>query len=126
MDASPLTGGPLMASDEETLRVLNLEINRSENEGDGNYLAGVLAPELAFMRADGKTVDDAGRFLQKAAPKPALGQLAIESIEILGNRAIVQCVVTQAGKRFHNIRLFVRLDGNWKLLGWANEEIPTA
>jgi hypothetical protein len=76
------------------------------------------------MRADGKTVDDAGRFLQKVARKPAPGDLALERVEVLGNRAIVACVVTQGGKRFHNIRLFVRMGTDWKLLGWANEEMP--
>jgi hypothetical protein len=112
-----------MPTDEDALQALNLEINRAENEGDRNFLAGLLAPELAFLRADGKTVDDAGRFLQKVAKKPAPGVWAVETVEVLGNRSIVKGIVTQGGKRFHNIRLFVRMDGNWKLLGWANEEM---
>ena len=33
-------------------------------------------------------------------------------------------VVTMGGRDFHNIRLFVRRDGKWKLLGWANEAVP--
>jgi len=32
-------------------------------------------------------------------------------------------VITQGGKNYHNIRLFVRIDANWKLLAWANEQV---
>ena len=113
-----------MSQEQDQLRDLNVAINRAENDGDRNALANVLAPELAFMRADRNTVDDAGRFLQKVAKKPAPGDLALERVEVMGNRAIVTCVVTQGGKRFHNIRLFVRMGTDWKLLGWANEEMP--
>lgn len=116
-----------MASDDEDLRALNFAINEAENSGDRNYLAGVLAPELAFMRGDGKTVDDAGRFLQKVAKKPEPGKLEIDKVEVevLGSRAIVKCLVAQGGKRYHNVRLFVRLEGQWKLLGWGNEVIAS-
>jgi hypothetical protein len=122
-----LAPGVPMASDDGDLRALNLAINKAENSGDRNYLAGVLAPELAFMRADGKTIDDAGRFLQKVAKKPEPGELEIDTlvVEVLGSRAIVKCVVAQGGKRYHNVRLFVRLEGQWKLLGWANEVIAS-
>jgi hypothetical protein len=46
------------------------------------------------------------------------GELRPESIKIetFGNRAIVMCAITQGGKHYHNIRLFVRIDANWKLL----------
>src|SRR5262245_52045893 len=114
-----------MASDDEDLRTINSAINEAENSGDRNYLAGVLAPELAFMRADGKTIDDAGRFLQKVAKKPEPGNIQIEKVEVLGSRAIVKCVVVQGGKRYHNVRLFVRLEGQWKLLGWGNEVVAS-
>jgi hypothetical protein len=109
-----------MPTDNETLQTLNTAINDAENEGNREFLASVLAPTLSFYRANGN-IDDADRFLQKVARKPSPGTLTLERIELLGNRAIVQCVVTQDGKRFHNIRLFVRLDGKWKLLAWANE-----
>lgn len=113
-----------MTSDEEELRTLNYAINDAENSGDRKFLAEVLAPELAFMRADGETVDDAGRFLQKAIKKPQSGKLVEDKIDVMvfGSRAIVNCVVEQGGKNYHNIRLFVRMKGQWKLLGWANEE----
>jgi hypothetical protein len=34
-----------------------------------------------------------------------------------------KCVVTCGTERFHNMRRFVRLDGQWKLLAWANERL---
>lgn len=114
-----------MAADKEGLRALNLEMNTAENAGDRNFLAAVLAPELAFSRANG-VVDDADRFLVKVSQKPMPGELKFEKIETFGNRAIVQCVVTQNGKGYHNIRLFVRMEGSWKLLGWANESIENS
>jgi Domain of unknown function (DUF4440) len=109
-------------SEDEALRALNARLNEAENAGDRDFLASILAPELAFLRADGKTVDDAGRFLQKVAPRDPY-EIAVEQIEILGTRAIVKCVVTRGKDRFHNVRLFVRLEGQWKLLGWANERM---
>jgi len=117
-----------MASDEEDLRALNFSINDSENSGDRDSLAEVLAPELAVMRGDGKTFDDAGRFLQKVAKRPEPGELETDKVEVevLGNRAIVKCVVEQGGKCYHNVRLFVRLEGQWKLLGWANERLTSS
>src|SRR5262249_40348491 len=117
-----------MASDEEDLRALNFSINEAENSGDRDSLAEVLAPELALMRGDGKTFDDAGRFLQKVAKRPEPGELETDKVEVevLGNRAIVKCVVEQGGKCYHNVRLFVRLEGQWKLLGWANERLTSS
>ena len=112
-------------TEDEALRTLNARLNDAENTGDRDFLAGILAPELAFLRADGKTVDDAGRFLQKVAPRERY-ELAFEQIEVLGTRAIVKCVVTRGEERFHNLRLFVRLDGQWKLLGWANERLTSS
>ena len=47
----------------------------------------------------------------------------LEPIEIHGNRAIVECIVTVGARDIHNLRLFVRRDGQWKLLGWANEPV---
>jgi hypothetical protein len=29
------------------------------------------------------------------------------------------------GEKFHNLRLFVRREGQWKLLGWANERLTS-
>ncbi len=114
-----------MPTDHEALTALNLEINAAENVGNKEFLASVLASELGFFRANG-VVDDASRFLQKVAAKKPPGELRRESIEIetWGNRALVRCVVSQDGKNCDNIRLFVRIDASWKLLAWANEQLP--
>lgn len=113
-----------MSSDEQTLHTLNVAINAAENTGDRNYLASILAPELAFSRAMG-AVDNAERFLQKVTEKKQPGELKPDSIKVepFNNRAIVTCVITEDGKDYHNIRLFVRIDAKWKLLAWANEKV---
>lgn len=109
-----------MPNDVEVLRTVNVRIGEAESTGDQKWLANILAPELAFFRADGKTFDDAERFLQKVT-KGNLRDTEVASVELLGNRAIVKCIVTQDGKKYHNLRLFVRYEGNWLLLAWANE-----
>jgi hypothetical protein len=80
---------------------------------------------LAFRRASGK-IDDGLEYLQTVKPSDPR-DTTIETIEIYGNRAVVRCVVavmSNAGmKRFHNIRLFVKHEGKWRLLGWANEAL---
>jgi hypothetical protein len=45
----------------------------------------------------------------------------IEPIQLYGDRAIVRCIVADGDKEFDNLRLFVRRDGQWKLLALANE-----
>ena len=50
-------------SDREALRELNVRIGLAENAGNRLWLEGVLAPRLAFQRADpARTVDDAEAF----------------------------------------------------------------
>jgi hypothetical protein len=111
-----------VASDQEALRELNLKIGDAENRGDSEWLAGILAPRLAFQRADEqKTVDDQIAFLQKVKAGGTRVTLVIEPIQLYGDRAIVQCTVKVEDQEFHNLRLFVRRDSGWKLLAWANE-----
>jgi len=111
-----------MPDDVEVLRAQNVKIGDAESSGDQKWLASALAPEFAFFRADGETFDDAGRFLQKVkASSPR--NTEVESVEIIGNRAIVKCLVTQDTKKYHNLRLFVRYGESWLLLAWANEPI---
>ena len=112
-----------LAEDQAALDRLNHDINDAEMRGDAHYLAGILAPRLVFQRADAaKTVDDREAFLLKVPDRKGDRTLrVIAPIQVLGDRAIVQCVVTQNGRDYHNLRLFVRRDGAWKLLGWANE-----
>ena len=114
--------GPKMPTDAEVLTTLNLRIGEAESNGDIKWLASVLAPELAFFRADGKTFDDADRFLQKVNASSSR-TTEVEPPAVLGNRAIVKCIVKQDGKSYHNLRVFVRYGGNWLLLAWANEAV---
>lgn len=113
-----------MQDDEQALRELNLKIIAAENNGDREWLASVLAPRLAFQRADPlRTVEDQVSFLAGVQPGGDRVTSDMEPIEIYGDRAIVKCIVTTGARRIHNLRLFVRREGEWKLLGWANENV---
>jgi len=108
--------------DQKSLRDLNLEIGHAENRGDVIWLSEILAPRLAFQRADAnQTVDDHVAFLQKVQAGQRRPTQVLEPIKVYGNRAVVECLVTVNNDAFHNLRLFVRRHGQWKLLGWANE-----
>lgn len=115
-----------MQNELDALTELNLQIGIAESAGDTNSLESLLAPVLAFRRANGY-IDDRKRFLDKAAPS-ASRETTIQSINVVGReRALVTCVVSMGDgdqkKSFHNLRLFVRVDGDWKLLSWANEPV---
>jgi hypothetical protein len=110
-----------MNTDRQVLRQLNREIGDLENKGKRRRLAAIIAPRLAFQRADSaQTIEDRTSYLRKVK---AGGTRATRAIEVYGNRAIVRCVVAVGRDRFHNIRLFVRRKGRWQLLGWANEPV---
>ena len=110
--------------DAPRLRDLNEGIGRAENKGDTKWLSDVLAPQLAFQRADdARTIDDRDTFLLKVKPGGTRVTQVLEPIQVFGNRAIVQCIVSVGDKKYHNLRLFIRRDGDWKLLGWANEAV---
>lgn len=111
-------------SDEEALQQLNKAISDAENEGNQQWLASILAPRLAFQRADpARTVDDRVAFLQKVQPGGTRKTLSVGPIQVYGDRAVVQCIVGTDDKEFHNLRLFIRRDDGWKLLAWANEAL---
>jgi hypothetical protein len=116
-----------MATDEDVLCKINLMIGAGESDGDQAFLSEVLAPVLAFRRANGGLVDRA-TFLDGVKPS-ARRETKIESVVMHGQaRAVVTCTVTVLDgaqrKQFHNLRLFVRSDqGAWHLLAWANEPI---
>ncbi|QIG49951.1 nuclear transport factor 2 family protein [Nordella sp. HKS 07] len=113
-----------MSDDVQALIELNLKIADAENRGDREWLASILAPRLAFQRADeARTVDDRIAYLEKVAPGGTRVTRIVEPIEIHGSRAVVKCIVTAGVREFHNLRLFVRRDGQWQLLGWANEPV---
>lgn len=108
------------------LKKLNLEIAAAEDRGDQQWLRSILAPELSFRRANG-TVVGKEQFLKDIKPRGA-SKTEIESVEIYGkDRAIVTCVVILKidgqDASFHNLRLFIREESGWKLLGWANERL---
>ena len=108
--------------DVRALAELNEGIGEAEDRGDRAWLASVLAPKLAFQRADHeRTVDDRAEFLEKVAPGGRRTTRA-GPIRVYGDRALVECVVSTGDGEFHNLRLFVRR-GDWKLLGWANEKL---
>jgi hypothetical protein len=115
-----------MQNDIEVLTQLNVQIGEAESKGDRNWLEGVIAPKLAFRRADGTTIDDQTDFLKKVARRDP-SETQVESIDLNGDRAIVKCIVTvrsaSGNNRYHNLRLFIRHEGKWKLLGWANEPL---
>jgi hypothetical protein len=111
-----------MNNDLGNLYWLNMEIGKAENGGNREWLASILAPSFAFLRADGVVVDG-GAYLKKVESGGDRKTHIIEPIELYhGDRAIVKCIVTSGGKKFHNIRLFMRQDDSWKILGWANKE----
>jgi hypothetical protein len=115
-----------VATDQNELIQLNSDFGHAEASGDHEWLGQHIAPPLAFLRADGKTIDDRATFLSKVSPCSP-GETQIISIDIHGDRAMVACLVTvqsqTEAKTYHNLRLFVRHEGTWKLLGWANEPV---
>lgn len=112
------------SKDRSALKELNERIGVAEDNGDREWLAKILAPRLAFQRADeSRTVDDHVAFLQKVQSGGPRVTRLIEPIELYGDRAVVQCIVKIGNKEFHNLRLFVRREGQWKLLAWANEPV---
>jgi len=116
-----------MPDDKQVLEKLNTEIGDAESKGNLKWLTDVIAPEFAFRRASGKI--DGGVGFLKAVKASEPRKTDIESIDLYGKRAIVKCIVKMGDKKFHNIRLFVWIDGQegqegqWKLLGWANEPL---
>ena len=121
-----------MPADDKALETINTNIGEHEDGGKAAKLAKLLAPRLAFQRADPKqTVDDQVAFLQKVARKKKTDSPRTTTISepILYSRkrtiALVRCIVSQKGVDYHNFRLFVRRNKKWKLLGWANENLSS-
>lgn len=109
-----------MRNDIEALIRLNDDITEAENAGDIARLGGFIAQKLAFQRRDGSLADRDAFLL---TPRPGHRELRIESIQLYGDRAVVACVVTDGDLVTHNLRLFVRQEDDWALLGWANAGI---
>jgi hypothetical protein len=114
-----------MQTDIEALKERNIDIGAAESRGDRNWLDGILATKLAFQRAnEARTTVDRKDFLDAVAPGSDR-DTEIESIHLYGDRAVVTCIVTMkpGNARYHNLRLFVRREEEWKLLGWANQPL---
>lgn len=114
----------MIGPDESALETLNIGIGDAENRGDAAWLAAILAPRMTFQRADpARTIDDRETFLSKVSAGGKRATEVLKPIQLFGDRAVVRCIVTIEGKRFDNLRLFVKRDGRWLLLGWANQAI---
>jgi hypothetical protein len=113
--------------DKQALIQLNKAIGDAENNGNRKFLESILAPRLAFQRSNPlRTIDDQVAYLQKVETGGDRVTREIEpgDVDVYGDRAIVRCIVSTGNGGFHNIRLFVRREGGWKLLAWANEPWP--
>ena len=81
-------------------------------------------PDWRFSaRIPARTIDDQVAYLQKVSSGGPRVTQSIDPIEIHGDRAIVKCMVSIGEEKLHNVRLFIRCDGEWKLLAWANERL---
>lgn len=117
--------------EKQILEQLNIQFGVMETAGDEearDWFKSILAPVFAFRRADKITFDDRAEFLRKLKPS-APRQTAIRTIDLHDDRAVVSCIVTLDPEtepmHFHNIRLFVKDAGQWRILGWANEPIES-
>ena len=120
-------------SDQQVLTQINVNIGKFEEEANWKALRDCLAvqslrtggeaPILAFRRVSGACVD--ARAYLDAVSKSAERSTEVTSITRESDHiATVRCIVEMDGKKYINIRLFVRDDpasSNWKLLGWAND-----
>lgn len=99
-----------------------MRISDLENAGDAEGLSKIMADELAFLRAD-QSIINKETFLNAVKSGGDRKYELTESVEVFNNRAIVKCIIStnQGTRKFHNIRLFVKKNNKWQLLGWANE-----
>jgi hypothetical protein len=129
-------------TDSKVLEDLNIRIGVEEstrNQASYDWFKDVIAQELAFQRADkDKTIEVRKSFLKDVKPleagatPPDRRETKVDSIDVYKDLAIVKCTVTvksaDGDRSFRNLRLWVRREDDkqkkqWKLLGWANEEV---
>jgi hypothetical protein len=110
-----------MRDDMRLLSELNVEICDAKDRGDKEWLAAVVAPHFAFRKANGE-IEGREEFLASIRAG-GRRETEVESIEIYGDRAIATCMVKSGGQRYHNLRMFVRREDEWKLVAWANEVV---
>lgn len=128
-----MPGDKQAQNDKQALKDLNLKIADKENEGDLEWLTDIIASEFASRRAN--TALAGGAEFLKGVKNPKRTNRVTDpksiNIEVNGNRAVVSCIVSMGDQKYHNLRLFVRVEGEksgqkvweWKLLGWANDEL---
>src|SRR5690242_15763290 len=90
------------------IRIGNEESARTQEACD--WLTSIIAPEFAFLRADpDKTIEDREAFCLRVKPADTPDpprETKVESIQLHRERAVVACVVTFRGTKYHNLRLF--------------------
>jgi hypothetical protein len=112
-------GETAMQDDIQALTELNRKVGDAENRGDREWLTTILAPKLAFQRADdARTVDDRVAFLQKVVSGGARTTCIVEPIEMYGDRAIVRCIVTVGDQEFDNLRVNTTPKADRPTHGW--------
>ncbi len=114
-----------MDRDFEELWKLNMEIGLAETAGSKDYFEQKLAPAFVLRRAN-PSRDTVNRSeYMEGVKRSSQRATEIESITLFGKeRALVTCIVTMDGKKYHNILIFFRqLGRDWRLLGWANEPL---
>jgi len=118
------------------LKEITRTINAGENAGNADVLRSLLctgdvegesaATLVAFRRATGKC-EGARAFLGSMRSGGDREIVSDINSRILGrDRAVVTCMIETGGKRYDNVRLFVRAEPtgqDWKLLAWANEAL---
>ncbi len=121
------------AAFEPSLRDLNLEIGQAEQRKDVDYLAGVLADDLTYVDAQGKTLGKPEYLAAIAAPSHKLESVASEviGVNVTGDTADVVLEVTVQGKQgrkslkgtFRHARTLVRRQGGWQVANWVITKI---
>jgi hypothetical protein len=104
------------------LRRVNARIHVEENAGHRAFFEELLDGAFVMRRARGD-LHDRQAFLDALAPG---GQRACDpaTIEVIGagrRRAVVTCIINVGADSIQNTRLFVLIQGRWRLLAWVNE-----
>lgn len=121
---------------EEALIELNIKIGEAEERRDEAFLAGILADDLKFRRANGAVVDKAAYLAALREPANTYEYVRCEDVEahVYENTAVVALKVRAKGARggmpfegtFRNIRVFLKQPGgqpDWRCYMWFNERI---
>ncbi len=111
------------------LKTINTEMVRHENEGSTEdaraYFFDLLTDMFVFRRASGVVVDRQAflKALTSGGDRALIGEIEVTPLgeERALVRSTVQTYVGGDRRTFDNARLFVRIEGRWRLLAWANE-----